>query len=427
MYINTLITMCAIFYIAILNIPFLNNQVEGKKIKSQSFAKCQLDECHLKQQHFSLYSFVKRYVDNEFDLSGREIVPFLKSVDVLKRRFNNQNESQATKLNGTGLVQALLSNENLVSALKIFQSDDGRALINLYRASVNGKSQNLACSQSRIEDFELATSKFEANKLLASVFTNIHKNYLKKSAKKCLKHSCTSVETSMIKLDSVLGKYQTLIVDDNQLIRSSGDINNDQLQDNNNTFGGGSQKREFESEELELCKFFRKTNESDCEISGRELSEISFINYNNSKTDERTNKTTSSELLKDYLKSYYKNSKRVDKSGARVVVDSTLLKDTGESQEQTEKESLDAAARSIMAQCRPISSLLDYNLVAIKWYRKQNLIDEQKLNSRTFWCPSLSYWLQIDRLCKELESYLVENQNGSGETFSYEVGLNKHD
>lgn len=426
MLINILIILGAVFYVAILSTSTLSNQVEARRSKPQSIVKCQLDECLLKQQHFALYSFVKRHIDNEFDLNGREIVPFLKSIDILKGRFNNQNESQSPKLNGTNLVRELLSDEKLVSALKVFNSDDGRALISFYRASINGKSQNLACSQSRIEDLELATSKFEKNKLLEFVFANIHKNYLKKSAKKCLKHSCTSIETSMVKLDSVLGKYQTSVVDDNQII-GSGDINDNQLQDidsNNNTFGA-SQKREFESEELELCKFFRKTNESDCEISGRELSEISFVN---SKIDESsTNKFSSIGLLKDFLRNYYINSKNVDLVVPTPVVDGTTPQDSERSLEQVEKNSLDAAARSIMGQCRAISPLLDYNLVAIKWYRKQNLIDEQKLNSRTFWCPSLSYWLQVDRLCKDLESYLVENPNGSQETFSYEVGLNKHE
>lgn len=378
-FINLLLVLGAIIYIA-----FTNNQVEAKKSKSQTLVKCQLDECLLSQQHYTLYSFIKRTVDNEFDLNGREILPFLKSVEVLKRRFSNQGE--LPKLNGTELVQRLLSDENLVKALKVFNSEEGKALINFYRASVNGKSQNLACSQSRVEDFEIATSKFEANKQLASIFSNIHKNYLKKSAKKCLKHSCTSIETSMIKLDSVLGKYQSSF-DDLNLI-GSGEIQ-DQMQDKNQTFV--PRRREFETEELELCRFFRKTNESDCEISGRELSDISFSRLN--KTDMNP--------LREHLTAY-----NLNKKGGSL----------SESEQQQGKD-LDEAARSILAQCRPISSLLDYNLVAIKWYRKQNLFDDQKFNSRTFWCPSLSYWLQLDRLCGELEKSL-DNSNTS-ETFSY--------
>lgn len=400
--INILITLNAVIYIADSHI----NQVEGKKY--ETIVKCQLDQCQLKQQHFALYSFVKTYLDNDFDLSGREIIPFLKSVDVLKRRFNNQGE-QSSNLNGTSVVRELLSNEKLVSALSVFNSDEGKALINFYRASVNGRSQNLACSRSRVEDFEAATNKFDTNKLLASVFANIHKNYLKKSAKKCLKHSCTSIETSMIKLDSVLGsKYQSSIIEDQNSIGN--DVSEVSSQDNYGTFL--TQKREFESEESELCKFFRKTNVSDCEISGRELSEISFITTN---SRDEANKTEFNSL-KDYLKSYYNNNK---------LEKSTLVGNSSDSEQRQQQKDLDEAAKSILAQCRPISSLLDYNLAAIKWYRKQNLIDEQKLNSRTFWCPSLSYWLQIDRLCGEVESSL-ENPNAS-ETFSYEVGLNKND
>lgn len=366
--------------------------IEAKRSKSTILPKCRLEECQLTTQHYILYSTISRAIENNFDLNGKEILPLLRSVEILKRRFKGSDN-----LNGTASVQTLLANESLNDALKVFNSDLGRALIDFYRSSINGRSQNLACSQQRIDSLERASGKLESDKQFALVFDKVHRNFLKKSAKKCLKHSCTALDISMSQLDSALGKSQ-VIEDDPNSVESG----------LSNSLDAPGKRREFEDEELKLCSFFMKSNDSNCETSARYLSEINLLSK---KKEEFTVTITSDHsVLNDYLKLYYLNN----------------LKTTDNSKGSEEQVELDEAGRIILKQCRAIRGLLDYNLEGLKWYRKQGLIDDEKLTTRSLWCPGLGYWLQVDRLCNELEISL-EGLGNNG-TFSYEVASgNKQD
>lgn len=356
---------------------------------SKSLGKCQDKECELSQQHFALYSTIKRALESGFNLSGKEIVPMLRSVEILRNRF--ANSAQDYPLNGTDLVRTLLDNNNLKEALKVFNSDEGRELITLYRASVNGRGQNLACSSMRIEDLKRATARVESSWEFHNVFSKINKNFLKKSAKKCLKHSCTSIELAMTKLDSVLTKSgraksstsssSSTAMDDNSiqtdnLVSSGSSSVVEQQEAESNNF------REFQAEELELCKFFKRTNATDCKIGGVEMANIQ-LEPASSEADADSD-LTKSPSLSEYLSVYAKSSGNM---------------------------SDEEAGKRILAQCRSMSPMLEYSLAPLKWYRERGLISDQKLASRAFWCKSLSYWMQVERLCGELESRLTAAKN----------------
>lgn len=385
---------------------------------SRSLAKCHDKECDMSAQHFALYSTVKRALDSEFNLSGKEIVPMLRSVEILKKRFLSDSQptaaGAASRLNGTDLVQALLNNGTLVEALKVFNSDAGRELITFYRASVNGRAQNLACSQMRIEDLKRVTARVESSWEFHNAFTKINKNYLKKSAKKCLKNSCSSVELAMTKLDSVLlgggsGSSKQLLqsernkhalpansnhfADDNS-IQTDGPVAVSSTlvdqQAGQEFVGGEKAPREFHLEELELCKFLMRTNETECKISGTEMADL-FVEPEQMTTTTTTATTASvtdgspkSNSLVEYLNIYAANNM----PGA--------------------PGSPEEAGKRVLSHCRSMSALMEYNLSPLKWYRERGLIDDQKLASRAFWCKGLSYWIQMDRLCGELASRLQQ-------------------
>lgn len=350
------------------------DKIESKRNKSSVVKPCQLEECKLSPQHYALYSSIKTAMESNFDISGKEILPLLNSIEILDRRFNRAELT--APLNGSEVVKSLLSNEKIVKLMLVLQSDQGRDLIEIYRSSVNGKDQNLACGKFRVENLERLSKKLESDEKLGVIFKKIHQNYLKKSAKKCLKCSCNSIDVNMSQVDSVLKKNRAA-----QLADVTTDDNYSKLLD----------RREFQSEELELCRFFKKSNKTDCELSGAEMKE-----FNISNTQNETHKI--GEQLADLLKTYY------------------LHKSNSSYSEENEKD----ASRMILAQCRPMRPLLDFHLAAIKWYRAQNLIEDHKLSSRTLWCPNLSYWLQVDRVCAELELVL-----GTSATFSYDVTSDK--
>lgn len=384
--------------------------VEAKKSKSASSVKCQLDECQLSEARFALYSTVKQALESDFDLTGKEVLPFLKSFEVLRRRFSGQDVSQ----NGTKSIKELLNNESLKEAIKVFESDDGRALINIYRSSINGKSQNVACSEWRLKDLEFATNKLESNQNLGKFFSKIHRNFARKSAKKCLKHSCTSIDAQMSRLDSA--KQQLSVYADL----------NDQSENSNKVEEASSSQdskpqdivkfeREFDAEELELCRFLRKTNESNCDLSGRLMEQISFAKVSNLKEEDALNGSSSS-TLNDYLDAYYAN---------RIKLASNM-NSTSDAADSKRSDGRDEAGNAILDKCKPIRPLLDYSLAPLKWYRKQDLIEGQKLATRTFWCPSLSYWLEMDRICAELKVALVGSHSLAlkSDTFAYELIAN---
>lgn len=370
-------------------------QIAAKNIRS---IKCQEDECQLKPQHFALYSSIKRAIDSDFDLNGKDLVPLLRSVEVLRRRFSNHKSDDWVKLNGSSMVLSLLDDEKLNSAIKTLQTDDGRTLMNLYRSSSNGRSQNLACSEWRVNEIEFAAKKLERNEQLALVFSKIHKNFAKKSAKKCLKHSCNSLDESMSRIDSVL-RRPTKSVSTNEEEGDKSDDSDGVLNDQAKLVD----ERDFDSEELELCHFFKRTKGSSCQISGRELSEISFLN-------EKVNDTKASSSFGGPLKDYKTGKWNSTVSGSEPASNSnhTLSQLPFE----------EAQSKIALSKCHSIKPLLAYNLAGLRWYTKRDLIEPRKLVSRTFWCPSLSYWLELDRLCGELESALKDSV-GSSVTFFY--------
>lgn len=384
--------------------------VEAKKSKSVSPVKCQLDECQLSEPRFALYSTVKRALESDFDLTGKEVLPLLRSFEILRRRFGGQDVSQ----NGTKSIRDLLNNENLKEAIKVFESDDGRALINIYRSSVNGKSQNMACSDWRLKDLEFAITKLESNQNLSKYFSKIHRNFARKSAKKCLKHSCTSIDAQMSRLDSA--KQQLSVYADlNDQSENSNKVEEVSSPQDSKPQEIVKFEREFDAEELELCRFLRKTNESNCDLSGRLMEEISFARASNLKEEDALNGSSSS-TLNDYLDAYYVNR-------IKLVNNHNSTSTTAGSERS---EGRDEAGNAILAQCKPIRPLLDYSLATLKWYRKQGLIEGQKLATRTFWCPSLSYWLEMDRICAELRAALAGAQSLAlkSDTFAYELIAN---
>lgn len=357
----------------------LTSFTDAKKSKlRQAKSKCHQDECNLSPTQFALYSNLKSALDSQFDISGKDLVPLLRSIQILKLRFESSS-------NATRLVRDLLSNKTLESAIEVFESEDGKSLTDVYRQSVNGRRQNLACSKYRIDEIERATAKLEANAKLAAVFTKIHKNFVRKSAKKCLKHSCTSVDTSMSRLDSVLGKRLNPLSrpHDDIDILAAGSESESLIQAPTN------QAREFEAQETELCKFLKKTNESNCQITGTEMAEIKLILEQSGTNETRKNP------VEEYMNAYEINNPKVD----------------GQS-----------TGQHILQQCSTFRGILGLNLAAIKWYQRHNLIEDQKMSVRTFWCPGLAYWLQIDRLCEELVAVLDRSSLPmSSDTLTYDV------
>lgn len=345
----------------------------SRRTKSRSSpASCAGEECQLPKEHYEIYSLVKDSLESGFDVNVKDLIPLLRSVEVLKRRYPTRTANSSVE---GKLVEALLQNETLNDAISIFNSDQGRALINLYKSTSSGRSQNLVCSQWQLDELLRAAKILDSSAELSGVFAKIHKNYIKKSAKKCLKHACNSIDTSMSQLDSVLRRSKRRSMRDtyteDELSLSNFIEDSDQsvasTESSMQSTPLSSSRREFEAKELELCRFFSRSNETECRLSGKQMSPINLIGSNNT--------------LNDYLKSY-----------------SNQDRDPSES------------AKLIQEQCSAMRPLLDYNLAAFKWYNEKNFIDQQKLEMRLVWCPNLHYWMQIDRLCNELDLALREKE-----------------
>lgn len=337
-------------------------------------AKCQTpDECKLGKQQYALYAFVKRALDSKFDLVGKELIPFIKSVDVLRKRY------QGLDHNETSFIRNFIADERINNAIELFKSDTGSNLIELYRSSINGKDQNLACSEFRLRSLERATILLDNNQELAKVFAKIHRNFAKKSAKRCLKHACSTIDTNMSELDSVLpAKYHAAADDD-----KSGDVT--RIAANEST----TRHREFEKEELRLCHFLSRTNMTDCRITGAEMKEIDLSRVSSQRLTSNRSLT-----VEDLLKAYYTNVLAIGLDGKEKSINN-------------EAEQMQLASRTVLQEsCGPLRRQLEYHLAALKWYQELGYIDKQKLNSRAVWCPSLSYWLQVDRVCHDLETSL---------------------
>jgi hypothetical protein len=394
--------------------------------------KCQDDECQMKTEHFKVYSTVKRALDKNFHIKGKDLISLIRSVEILRRRFgspeaNKQPGGTANKLNGTELVQRLLANKRLSEAMEVFESAEGRQLVNLYKTSINGNQQNLACSKWRVNEIEFAAKKLEQDSKLAGVFKNIHKNFVERSARKCLKSSCSSIDDNMNRFDSVVRKASRrkgFLAHDEVLpfepttatttTRQAATTTNGSLpaSDEPPTGGDGSSiddaliaqlenepPSEFQAEESELCRFFKRTNATNCQASGNELSEISFATpatASNQTAAANGRDKLSSASLADYLADYEKNRRR-----------------------EPDDDDRQQAQRSVLAQCDTIRPMLDYHLFGLRWYQQAGLISADKLRMRTFWCPSLTYWLEIDRLCSELKSNLNLTKVGDLTSVTY--------
>lgn len=340
--------------------------VEGRRARSRRpMVKCEGDECNLKAQHFVLYSNIKQALKSNFDIKARHIYPLMNSVELLKRRYDG---SDASLNNSSRLVRDLLVHKDLEKAVNIFQSDAGRSLIDLYRTPVNGNEQNLACNKLRIEDIERAAKQLESNADLAAVFTNIHRNFVQKSASKCAKKACLSMDTSMSRIDYMLMRERTRSHWRSHA-RHFGPRFSAQQQDQQSNIP--FDEHEFGAQEQKLCQFFKRTNESSCEISAPELAQIQFTGPK--------------------------------KQNPSAFVDSQT-RAGGEAKSELERETAatQQAVQLLVNECRPMRSLLDYNLMALKWYNKRGLTDINRLDAHS--CPRLNYWLQIDRICTELDS-----------------------
>lgn len=372
-------------------------QVEARKhhhSKSLNI-KCQGKECELSAPHFALYSTVKRALDGGFDLSGKEIVPLLRSIGILQKRFQHgKTRTRTQPLNGNDLIRDLLNNRTLNDALEAFNSDEGRGLISFYRASISGRGQNLACSNQRAEDLRRAANRIR-NPTFMAAFGKIHENYSRKSAKKCLKQACTSIDLAMTRLDSVVlsqkspystGGRRKSAHHHHHHSSESLETNSINVNDNNNNLVdspvassidqqqagavNSTTTREFQPEELALCKFFKKTNEENCTISGAEMSNLTFI----MKTEPPIDHPIEGETLGEHLKIY---------SQKNMPAQATLEEALGE----------------VYGQCETLEPMLTYNLDGIEFYLFNNLITQEQLDSRAFWCKGLAYWVEMDRLC----------------------------
>lgn len=386
-------------------ISFQTTSCHAKRHRSSSSsATCEGDACLLPKEHLDIYSNLKEALDSGFDISVKDLVPLLRSAEVLRRRYQNESKSDETTLARRKLVDSLLQNATLMNAMRSFNSDDGRALVNLYKSSLHGRSQNIACSQWQLDEILRASQRLESDKELADLFDKIHKNFVKKSAKKCLKQACNSIDLSMSQLDSVLRRSRRRASRDSAYTEDESSLSNfiddsDQMTTSTDSGreerpspGPAGDRREFADEESELCKFFGRSNETECRISGRELSAISLLG-NNKGADGNTSSTDQLNL-DDYLTSYALN---------RRVKTNEEMNSTASSVSNKDKEQ---AAAAILDQCRRMRPLLNYNMAAFKWYNANNVIDQQKLEVRLVWCPNLSYWMQIDRLCNEFEDII---------------------
>lgn len=358
----------------------------SKNLDSSS-KSCKFDECQLKPQHFMLYSTIKEALESNFDIKGKEIYPFLDAVELLRLRYDG---SDASLKNSSRIIRELLDSSELKRALMIFQSQAGRSLTDLYRTPTNGNEQNLACNKLRIDDIERARKILDQDKELASVFANIQRNFAKKSAKKCLKKSCSSIDVVMSRIDSMVNRNNHEHSHRRHRPSSAFEDSRERyprLSDSDDSkIIADLANREFGKQELELCRFFKKTNRTDCSISGYELSEIKI-----------------STSLVNELSEAYNNQET----------------DAGSTSNNSNGKDKDANLKHMMESCQSFKAILDRNLYALMWYNKNELISKQKWSSRVNNCPKLSYWLQLNRVCSEMDAVSKGDSIMEKETIVY--------
>lgn len=379
---------CSIGAAILITVTLLSHFIEAKQTRlSTLIPRCQEDECELSPSHFVLYSRLKQANESQFDVEGKELPDLIESWNILKARFQPDFNASTSTLNGTALIRSLLNDRYLVEALRLLDTSAGRQAVNVYGRSMSRKKRGLVCSRQGVEDLRYVTQDSALNYILAKV----HKRTLKKSAKKCLKYWCSSLDVSMSKLDSILrfGQRETRFkedAEDNQVdVDDSKEARNQTSQPVNS-----SKRREFESEEIELCRFFKKTNETgDCILTGNDLSQVHLIEPCNDQSSDRTKcNITLSPLFADYLDSYYNNS--------------VAYHDIDKERSNQESSGRLRAARVISSQCNPLSRMLDNHLAGFRWLLNERAIEDQQLTTRLLLCPSFSYWYQVDRLCNEL-------------------------
>lgn len=338
--------------------------------------KCVEDQCKLAPAHFTLYSLLKRAIDFGFDVSGKQAVEVMRAAEVLSRRFDTPASGD---LAGKQLVLELLNDKILRKGLEVMNSDAGSELLDIYRMSTGGRKSYLACSQRRIEDIERAERKLQANATVKQVLSKVHHNFVRKSAKKCMKYMCTSIGNSMSSIDSFV-----------KLAESSDETKE------NETEPSTQQEAEFTTQERALCLFFRNSSDtsSSCEAPADVLNEVRLVSSESEKSDKGI--TPVAQLLETYA------------SVLATTSNSSL--------------SIEAAEADVRKQCSSIKTLLDYNLAPIKWYRSKHLFARRKFESRVFWCPMLAYWLEIDRLCTELDKATLKKPEATEESTTIASG-----
>jgi len=380
--------------------------------KSSIAVQCETkSECEMRDNHFAMYSTIRENLRDDFqNMQGKDLIPFIRSTELLRKRFEEGQQGQQRRLNGSEAVLELLKDEKLAKIMDVLQSKDGKQLVDLYKSSINGQEQNLACSKWRISEIEAAAEKLKSSTLLNEVFSNIHKNFVERSARKCLKTSCRTINENMNNLDSVLRnrRRKTKITLGGSGHRSAAGVAAEFTRQEASTEPGiidgparyEQPKGEFHDEELELCRFFKRTNSTNCQISGKELSSIDLSNDSNGTKPEPISAVNNS--LENSM------AKNEDKNRGRKKLDD-LLADYEQSLRQSGTELEGAsAAEMISNKCSSIRPVLAYHLFGLRWYTEHKSIQSDKLLSRAMWCPSLNYWIEIDRLCGEIQTALSD-------------------
>ena len=399
----------------------------------------------MRAAHFALYSSIKQALNEDFKhFQGRDLLAFIRSVGALKRRFEVQTRlgEERAQLNGTELVLGLLGDRRLLGALEVLESSEGRQLVDLYRGRVNGREQNLACSEWRVREIEAAAARLAQEPRLAAVFSGAHRSFVERSARKCLRSACKTVNDNMSQLDLPLkqrtgtgsrrrlsgGVAQEFAKStgaaaaaeleagetgglekeaDREKETERGEEKKEQQQGLvTATPDRGDERAEFYEEELELCRFFKRTNSSACQASGRELSQLSFV-----RADERPTTVGAGQQQATEGQSDGANMRSSSSRLAELLADYERVL----SARPTRGPS---AERTVLLQCRAMRPTLEHSFAALRWYTRNGALRPDKLESRAAWCPSLSYWLELDRLCGELETQLAP-RDSTGLTFAY--------
>lgn len=317
--------------------------IDGVTAVFDKALKCRDEECEIPEEHFSLYSRAKQAFDSEFDFkNGKEIIAFSNAIRILYQRYDNADDFDS--LPGSKVIRdRILARPDFQRALLILSSDEGRSLIDLYRVKLNDKKYNSSCSSARIARIKRGENLFKENSDLKWMFEKLHKSFANRSALKCLKYSCSSVNTAMTSINPESTKWST----DSPIMNSI--------------------DREFKKQELALCQFITGTNDSMCRIEASELAQF---------------KVENSTQIEALLAAYVRNR-------AEISVGNQNL-------------SVDKSKQTLLSQCRTMEKSLDEALFGLKWFSQQHILSDQQVETRRYWCPELSYWIEVDRICKQL-------------------------